>query len=52
MTSPEILFNNTIAFPVESSLFKNFPAKAKLINQIQEMIIVADVKAHFSLPIY
>ena len=47
MMRPENLFNNTIVFPVESSLFRNFPAKAKLINQIQETIIVASVKAHF-----
>ena len=48
MMRPENLFNNTIVFPVESSLFRNLPAKAKLINQIQETIIVASVKAHFS----
>ena len=52
MMRPENLFNNTIVFPVESILFRNFPAKAKLINQIHETIIVASVKAHFSFPMY
>lgn len=52
MISPENLFNTVIVFPVESNPFRNFPAKAKLINQIQETIIVAKVKAHFSLPMY
>ena len=51
MMRPENLFNNKIAFSVESSLFRNFPAKAKLINQIQETIIVASVSP-FSLPMY
>ena len=51
MMRPENLFNNKIVFPVESSLLEISP-KAKLINQIQETIIVASVKAHFSLPMY
>ena len=46
MMRPENLFNNKIVFPVESSLLE-ISANAKLINQIQETIIVASVKAHF-----
>ena len=51
MMRPENLFNNTIVFPVESSLLEIYPLKLS-INQIQETIIVASVKAHFSFPMY
>ena len=47
MMRPENLFNNTIVFPVESSLLEISPLKL-LINQIQETIIVASVKAFFT----